>query len=292
MAMGLVVSLGLLAFASAASNDTPVALKLLQHEAQDNDAGAQLLYGLAYLEGRDGLLPDSHKALYWLRRSARAGNAYAQFRLGEMYAQGKGIDKDSVHAVKWWRKAAAKGNAEAELSLGKALVNGVGVKKDVKKGITWLEKSAEQNNKDAQFELAKLYLDGYAVPKDETRAQDWLTRAVELGSSEAINLYSILRKSVDFTLKVYEESAEELKKRAQNGDAQAQYELGIRYESGAWDVRKDDAAALKWITKAASNGNRIAMSSLADIYQHGDLGVKVDLLKAQQWEQKSSSKKN
>ncbi len=289
LAIGLVFYLALPGAAADQKNDTPVALKLLQHEAEDDDAGAQLLYGLAYLEGRDGLTPDNKKALYWLRRSARAGNAYAQFRLGQLYAEGKGIAKDPAHAVKWWRKAAAKGNSEAEFSLGEALLEGSGVSKDTKKGIAWLERSAQKNNKDAQVALGKLYLEGYAVPRDESRAQNWLARAVDLGSSKAVKLYSMLKKSVDFTLKVYQESSEVLKRRARDGDAKAQYELGIRYESGAWDVEQDNAAALQWISKAAKNGNRVAMLTLADIYQHGDLGVDVDPGKARYWEDKAAA---
>jgi len=268
---------------------TPGALRLLAREAQDDDAGAQLLYALAYLEGRNGLQIDTKKAIYWLRRSARLGNAYAQLKLGNVFAQGNGIEKDLPHAIKWWRKASLKGNPQAQYQLGKALLNGQGTAKNTTQAIHWLTKSAEQNNKDAQFLLGKMYTEGYNVTKDESIAKDWLSRAAELGSTEAISLMTMLRDSVGFTTKIYKESAEALKKRAENGDTQAEYELGIRYESGAWDVEQSNKLALAWITKAAEHGHRIAMLTLADIYYHGDLGTSVDQKKSAQWRKKAQA---
>jgi len=273
---------------SAGKTDTPVALRFLEREAQDNDAGAQLLYGLAYLEGRDGLQPDAKKAVYWLRRSARMGNAYAQLMLGKAYAEGKGVTEDRNHAVKWWRESAEKDNAEAQFLLGKAFLQGQGIAKSTGKALSWLEKSAEKNNKDAQFLLGKLRLEGKAVTKDETIAQSWLTRAAALGHQDAIYLLTLMKKSVDFTLQLYQESADALKARAEDGDTQAEYELGIRYESGAWDVQQDNVKALKWITKAAEAGNPVAMDTLAHIYRHGDLGIPVDIKKAEAWEKKTA----
>jgi len=275
---------------SAASTETPVALRMLAHEDRDNDADTQLLYGLAYLEGRDGLKPDAEKAAYWLRRSARIGNAYAQLVLGKCYAAGKGVAKDADHAVKWWRKSAQDGNAQAQYLLGKAYLEGQGVAKDPDRAIGWLTKAAEQNNTDAQYLLGKMYFEGYAVERDKTVAQNWLSRAAKQGKTDAINLLAIIRDTVSFATKIYQESAEVLIERAKNGDPQAQYELGLRYESGAWDVNQDNAKALLWLTRAAKNGNRIAMAALADIYRHGNLGVPVDTVRADAWEQKAADR--
>jgi len=272
----------------AGKTDTPVALQLLAHEARDNNASAQLLYGLAYLEGRNGLKVDAKKAVYWLRRSARMGNAYAQLMLGKSFAQGNGVTKDMTHAVKWWHESARKGYPEAQYLLGKAMLQGQGIKKNPTRAIYWLTKAAEQNNKDAQYLLGKMYYKGYAITKDKTIAQTWLSRAAEQGNPDALNLLNILEDSVNFTMKVYKESSTVLINRANNGDAQAQYELGIRYESGAWDVNQDNSKALQWITRAAKNGNRIAMKTLAGIYRHGDLGLPVDLHKAADWDKKAT----
>jgi len=102
------------------AGDTPVELQMIEHEAVDGDDGAQLLYGLAYLDGRDGLEPDAEKGVYWLRRSARAGNAYAQLMLGNCYADGRGVTKDPQQAVQWWGRSGARDNAQAQYLVGRA----------------------------------------------------------------------------------------------------------------------------------------------------------------------------
>ena len=38
--------------------------------------------------------------------------------LGEMYEEGRGVDKDEKEAVRWYRKAAEKGDKEAQKRLG------------------------------------------------------------------------------------------------------------------------------------------------------------------------------
>jgi len=66
-------------------------------------------------------------------------------------------------------------------------------------------------------------------------------------------------------MEVYESSREQLKKRAAEGDVEAQYQPAPRYETGAWDVSKNPAKALEWFNKAAEGGYKPAMHSLADI---------------------------
>ncbi len=53
---------------------------------------------------------------------------------------------------------------------------------------------------------------------------------------------------------------------------EAQYQLAIRYETGAWGVRQHPDQALYWFNKAAESGYKPAMRSLADIYEKGLLG--------------------
>lgn len=270
------------------AGDTPVELRMIEHEAVDGDDGAQLLYGLAYLDGRDGLEPDAAKGVYWLRRSARTGNAYAQLVLGNCYADGRGVTKDPERAVQWWGRSGSRDNAQAQYLTGRAYLQGSGVSKDPSQAIEWLTKSAKHGNRDAQFLLGKMYHEGYNVEPDNEVARTWLSRAAEQAHSGAINLLAVIEGLVNETTKVYQQSAEVLIARARQGDPQAEYELGLRYESGAWDVNQDDKQAMLWITRAANAGNRIAMKTLADIYRNGDLGVPPNSGKADEWEKEAS----
>ena len=50
-------------------------------------------------------------------KAAEQGDAIVQFKLGWMYAEGKGVTKDTVKAVEWYQKAAEQGNAAAQYNL-------------------------------------------------------------------------------------------------------------------------------------------------------------------------------
>lgn len=50
-------------------------------------------------------------------RLAKEGNAEAQFKLGEMYEEGRGTPQDDEVAKQWYKKAANQGHAKAEARL-------------------------------------------------------------------------------------------------------------------------------------------------------------------------------
>jgi uncharacterized protein len=56
---------------------------------------------------------------------------------------------------------------------------------------------------------------------------------------------------------------------AQNGDAEAQFELGKNYETGRIGLPKDLAQARKWYQAAADQGDPFALASLGLLYNFG-----------------------
>ena len=58
---------------------------------------------------------------------AEQGMAEAQFILGLMYDNGRGVPQDYAMAVKWYRKAAEQGIAKAQFNLGISYEDGQGV---------------------------------------------------------------------------------------------------------------------------------------------------------------------
>ena len=63
---------------------------------------------------------DYTTALRLWRPLAHQGDAPAQYKLGIMYAQGKGVPQDYAEAVIWYRLAAEQGLAPALRNLGVA----------------------------------------------------------------------------------------------------------------------------------------------------------------------------
>ena len=74
---------------------------------------------------------------------------------------------------------------------------------------------------------------------------------------------------------------EEVKAKAEAGDAESQVELGRRYDEGA-GVVKDHAEAAKWYRKAAEQNDADAQYNLAICYERGD-GVAEDWVEAYKW---------
>jgi len=68
---------------------------------------------------------------------------------------------------------------------------------------------------------------------------------------------------------------------AEQGDAQAQYHVGLLYHKGR-GVPQDDAQARKWYAKAAAQGQAKAQFSLGTLYFNGEGGPK-DYQQALRW---------
>ena len=87
---------------------------------------------------------------------AKQGNAKAQYNLGGMYYNGKGVRKDYAQAVQWYRKAAEQGLAEAQFNLGLMYYNGQGVRQNLVIAKEWYGKACDnglQQGCDAYREL-------------------------------------------------------------------------------------------------------------------------------------------
>ena len=215
---------------------------------------------------------DDAKALWWFRKAADLGSALAQYNLGEMYRNGKGVPQDDAEAVKWFRKAAEQGNANAQFNLGSQYRKGKGVPQDDAEAVNWFHKAAEQGNANAQNWLGLMYSEGKGVPQDDTEAVKWYRKAAEQGNEIAqFNLGSQYRKGKG----VPQDTAEAVKwfhKAAEQGAELAQYALGLMYRNGE-GVSQDNAEAVKWFRKAAEQGIVNAQKNLDQMKAEG---IKVD----------------
>lgn len=108
----------------------------------DNYRGALCLLGILSEFKSDA------EAARWYRKAAKLGDAYAQNRLGWMYANGCGVEQSDTEAVRWYYKAAKQGNAHAQYNLGFMYANGRGVEKSDAEAVKWYCKSAGQENVD------------------------------------------------------------------------------------------------------------------------------------------------
>jgi TPR repeat protein len=78
----------------------------------------------------------------------------------------------------------------------------------------------------------------------------------------------------------------ELKTRAQQGDVNAQFDLGLKYQLGV-GVKQDSVEAVRWYRKAAEQGDAHAQSNLGVMYRNG-YGVPKDYAEAARWYRKAA----
>ena len=91
-------------------------------------------------------------------------------------------------------------------------------------------------------------------------------------------------------LQVYAEAVSWYRIAADQGDADAQYNLGTMYRDGE-GVPRDYAEALKWFRKAAVQGDARAQASLGIMYTIGS-GVPQDYVLALMWSNLAASQEN
>jgi len=86
--------------------DYTQAARLFSPLAEHGVAAAQFYLGLMHDNGR-GVRQDYRTALRWFRKAAAQGYAGPQNNLGLMYERGRGVRKDFVRALMWYYVAAA-----------------------------------------------------------------------------------------------------------------------------------------------------------------------------------------
>ena len=77
------------------------------------------------------------------------------------------------------------------------------------------------------------------------------------------------------------EEFNEIKAKAEEGDAEAQFQLGLLYDTGR-GVRQNPAKAIRWYRAAADQGHAAAQNNLGLLYDYGR-GISQDAAEAMRW---------
>lgn len=121
-------------------------------------------------------------AVKWYAKAARRGDSRAQFKLGEMYGEGAGVEQSDKRMMKWMVRAALSGSLEAQRSLSLMYDVRARFANDYTDAVAGWRMAAEQGSVGAQCKLAQADAMGMAAgPKDCAEALKWLLRAAERG---------------------------------------------------------------------------------------------------------------
>ncbi len=162
-----------------------------RNAAEAGHAWAQFRLGLMYAEG-GAVAPDARVAVFWFRKAAAQEHAAAQYALGVVHAFGHGVARDEVLAVHWFRVAAEQGYPLAQHDLGLMYYKGMGVEKDDAEAVRWWMKAAEQGNAPAQSKLGAMYIRGTGVPRDHVQAYAWISIAAARGDVAATKAMAMI----------------------------------------------------------------------------------------------------
>jgi TPR repeat protein len=255
-------------------------LASLRAQADAGDAKAQFTLGNRYYSGR-GVAQDYGQSLVWYRQAADRGLAPAQTQLGSMYEHGSGVLQDYGRALTFYRMAADQGDALAQYRLATLFEYGRGVRQDYWQAMPWLRKAADQGDPDAQEEVGYFYQRGFAGPRDYGQALAWYQKAADQGQAEAENQLGYMSQAGMGVPQDYVQALTWYYKAAEQGNPDAQENLGYMYQHGL-GVAPDYLQAQTWYYKSAGRGNTNAENQLGWIYQFG-LGVAPDYAQALAW---------
>ena len=77
-----------------------------------------------------------------IKKLAEKRNPDAQYALGVMYYEGKGVSQDYIEAFFWFEKSAEQGFRDAQFTLGVLYSAGEGVSQDYEKDLIRIKKAA------------------------------------------------------------------------------------------------------------------------------------------------------
>lgn len=208
---------------------------------------------------------------------------------------------DHAAACRWFEQAAEQGDAQAQFALARLHALGAGCPRDQDKALHWLQRAAEQEHAAAQYHLGSCYARGKGVPIDYRQAPDWFEKAAAADSPLALFELGNFNVGAQLGQIDYDKAAacydnmirtwnglagptrngtapEQLESLAEQGEADAQYLLGLRYARGE-NAPADMYKALYWWEKAAIRKHPDALYELGRRYRLGE-GVEQDVRKA------------
>lgn len=132
--------------------------------------------------------------------------------------------------------------------------------------------------------LSALFTATFAIAQTDLAV---LTEKANQGDAEAQYNLAILYYNGNVVSQSYEEAVKWYRKSAEQGYAKAQNNLGICYIFGK-GVPQSDTEGVKWVSMSAKQGNAIAQCNLGYYYENG-IGIAKSEAEAARWYRKAAS---
>ncbi|KAI9494723.1 hypothetical protein BDB00DRAFT_938052 [Zychaea mexicana] len=262
-------------------------------EQNPNEGGALYWLAACHEEGIPNIcLPDTAKAFVYYKRAAEAGDTDGEFQIALMLSNGQGVERDRAAAFPWYEKAGRKGHKIALYSLGLYFAKGLGgIPVDLRRARTCFEKAARKGYVPAMTSLAilcRMAAGPHAAPisttnnnndvrsiRQQMNAQQeqrelmvyWYKKAAALGDAAAQRELGMLYDSGLGVTQCYEQAFVLLQKAAAQHDPRATLLLGSYYQNGLGGIERNVEKALELYHQAVKLGASTAHYAAARVYQ-------------------------
>ncbi|MGN0461801.1 MAG: tetratricopeptide repeat protein [Ruminococcus sp.] len=242
---------------------------------------------------------DSKRGVSLLSKASDLGNDEASNRLGYMYQLGLCVPADTNKAIAYYKTAAENDFPPSQYRLGSLLLDGLfGAPKDEKTAIDLFERAAQQGDYNAMQELGICAYEGKGMPVDKDRARMLFEICAKQGLPQSLYDFALMNyhgeggpqnyKAAEYWYNkviesenevltpdakwnlafMYSNDTKEYEKAfplwtefANEGNPDAQYNLGLFYANG-WAVLQDDNKAKYWMGEAAKQGHSQAIEAI------------------------------
>lgn len=228
----------------------------LRARAEAGDAAAQFELGNSYDAPDNSSSPESvREALVWYERAAAQGHAKAAEHAGYVLLNGLAGEPDHARALKWLLPASEAGQPWATELIATSYLRGQGVTKNPIQACSWFERAAAQGSAEALFRLGYACANGQGAPRDEARAVAWFLQGAEKGNGSSRACLGMLAWSGRGLPRDYAVARRwfEQALAVKGGNTWAPFMLGLMSENGH-GVPRDLAQAATCYQQSASGG--------------------------------------
>ncbi|MCH5297271.1 MAG: SEL1-like repeat protein [Ruminococcus sp.] len=200
---------------------------------------------------------------------------FTEMRIGSMYLNGKGTDKNIENAISWFDKAALSGNPDAAYQLAYIYTSKKYDVHDTEKATEYYKiaiegyENAENDNENstAEYRLGNMYLRSLGTEQNIDKAISWFSRSMQNGNADAAYRIAQIFSSEEYGFFDNEKSIIFYKYAADLGHAYANYYLGKQ------EFENNNIKASIDYFKRATDGNiSHAWYKLGQIYSSEELG--------------------
>lgn len=225
-----------------------------------------------------------------LRLKAECRDTVSCRKLFAPYDTGKNADgskapvkKNHAEAVRLYMPCADAGDTEAQNIIGYMYLMGKGIPKDREMALKLLTEAADHGCAQAAHRIAVMYDTGqnFSDP-DLDKAVEWYTKASDMGYADSQYALAGILFMEDSPYYDNKRAINLLHKAADQGQHDAEHQLGLRLAYGAKGEKRDPKKAEMYLERACEGGVLQAMTDYANMLFEGQ-AVPQDLAKSAKW---------